>query len=744
MFSNKLLRSFGILLVIVLIVCVVICSGGTDGNNIIGDIFANSNKSINYTSSTGTTLSNSIYSLELNGTDLSFELTHLASGNVYYSGKRANDGDDGLNDQNGQIFSDGIVVSYLNQSGVEARFGFTNSRLNPIGTGPVENISIVGNSIVANINLRNIPLKFRLVVALTEFGVDISIPSSYIQDDNDRLLYISPYPAVESRFDINNGYIFIPDGSGAVIDMNIPTVATQPYSQRVYGLDYGTLGVDAALRAADVSPIADIGYPVYAIADNSQQTGVVSIIDSGAEYAEINAIAAGSDNNRYNSVHTKFFYRDKYKKYLDKKGTFKNAYTEKTYNYDANLKLIFLNDDVNIATVAKVYRKYLIDKYNLASKISNNEDIGLRLQYLMTENRTTMFGDGEVSMTSTQNVIDYTNSFISNGITNQQISLLGYQSGGLTNSNYSSFGYSNAVNAKKLTELNNLLNNNKSSLSFNYNYSLVDTWSRGFSSTDVAMTISNNTINTFNQLTYLNKKDVNALVMLTNSKSQAKMTLDKSQLSKIGNNLSLDINDFSKFLSSSHLTYTASRSQSIIDNTKLLSDKAYSYNMANPYEYMLAYTSNIINAYQSNSSLLIETSSVPFVSMVMSGLINMYTSPINLNYNSKTDILKMIDYNIYPSYLITSLSSIELLMTNSNYIISSQYDLWKDNIISTYNEVNSALKCVIGSQVISRNTLIKDVYETVYANGVRIVVNYSKMQYNYNGLIIDAFNYKVV
>lgn len=740
MSSNKFRTYCGVILTVIIIISMIFTVYNIDAADTDRGISLTSH----YMSLDGTTeISNSRFNLILNNNNLSFILKDLVFGKEFYSGKRANDGNDGLNDQNGEIFTDGIVVSYLNTSGVEVRFGFTNSRLNPSGVNPVDSISVTGSSITIDVNLRNIPVKFRLIITLSDDNMEISIPNKYIEDNNNKLLYISPYPALESRFDLNNGYMFIPDGSGAIIDMSIPCVASQPYSQRVYGQDYGLLGIDAALRSADVSPVADIGFPVYAIADNINQTGVVTVIDSGAEYAEINAIAAGSDNNRYNSMHTKFFYRDKYKKYLDKKGTFKNSFTQDIYNYNAKLRFYFLSDDINIASVAKIYRDYLVSKYNLISKITDTTDIGLRLQYLMAENRPTMFGNSDVVMTSVQNIVDYTNIFNMLGITNQQVSLSGYQSGGLSNSNHSSFNYSGSINNNTLASLNNLLKTNNSSLSFAYNYSMIDSVSRGYSNKDIAMTISNNTITTFNPFTYLQTKDIAALTLLTNSKSLNKMNLDKTNLSRIGNNLSLDIIDVSKFLSSSYLTYNVNRSEAVKDNQKLLRDANFNYNLTNPYEYMVQFASNIIDSYQSNSNLLIESESVPFVSMVMSGLINMYSAPINLNFNSKTDILRMIDYNIYPSYLLTSLSSIELLMTKSNYIISSQYSLWKDNIISTYNEINSALRKVIGCNVISRNKLTKDVYETVYSNGIRIVVNYSKTQYNYNGQIIDGLSYKV-
>jgi hypothetical protein len=55
-----------------------------------------------------------------------------------------------------------------------------------------------------------------------------------------------------------------------------------------------------------------------------------------------------------------------------------------------------------------------------------------------------------------------------------------------------------------------------------------------------------------------------------------------------------------------------------------------------------------------NSQLQCETDSVPFMEIVFGGLVNMYAEYANFSFYDKVSQLKMIDYNLNPSFIISA------------------------------------------------------------------------------------------
>ena len=71
------------------------------------------------------------------------------------------------------------------------------------------------------------------------------------------------------------------------------------------------------------------------------------------------------------------------------------------------------------------------------------------------------------------------------------------------------------------------------------------------------------------------------------------------------------------------------------------------------------------------SQYLIQTDTVPFLQIVLSGSMEVYATYANFSFYTETDILRMIDYNVYPSFILTHDPSYELISTNSSNFYST-------------------------------------------------------------------------
>lgn len=78
-----------------------------------------------------------------------------------------------------------------------------------------------------------IPLEF----TLTEDALDVAILAGEIQETNDayRLTTLSLLPYFGAAGSEEDGYLFVPDGSGALIEWNKTGGVLDDYSQYVYG-----------------------------------------------------------------------------------------------------------------------------------------------------------------------------------------------------------------------------------------------------------------------------------------------------------------------------------------------------------------------------------------------------------------------------------------------------------------------------------------------------------------------------
>jgi hypothetical protein len=104
----------------------------------------------------------------------------------------------------------------------------------------------------------------------------------------------------------------------------------------------------------------------------------------------------------------------------------------------------------------------------------------------------------------------------------------------------------------------------------------------------------------------------------------------------------------------------------------------------------------------------------------------------------------MVDYHVYPSYIITEKSAYLLQDTELGQIYSSSFKTWKETMVSQTLFVKNALDNVRGSHILSRITLSHGFYKVSYANGVEIYINYTNQTLT-DGLIqVLPRNYKVV
>jgi hypothetical protein len=167
-------------------------------------------------------------------------------------------------------------------------------------------------------------------------------------------------------------------------------------------------------------------------------------------------------------------------------------------------------------------------------------------------------------------------------------------------------------------------------------------------------------------------------------------------------------------------------------------------NMKTPNQYLWKYTNRFLETPVLPTQYVLETDTVPFLQMVLHGTMEMYAPYSNFSFYTQKDILRMIDYNVYPSFVLTNEPAHLLSNTNSLKYFSTEYNVYRNIIKHVYTEVSAILSGVKGREWLNRTVLTDGIILNEYSEGVKILINYTDYSYIYAGITVSALSAAVI
>lgn len=678
----------------------------------------------------GGTTEQGTYEMSVGGTQMTVDKSNLnltvqKNGRVWYSGRRVED--DGLGDSSRTAtkITDAVTVRYLSSATGSTPAPTENSISQRTMRTQIK-FKEQPDGFSADINCRGVGISFTLDVKLYEDRLEVDVPYKSIKEDNSesyKLLYLLVYPYFDSSYGVleDGGQIILPDGSGAAVDLSVPTSAKQEFTARVYGDDYGINATPLSSTSPERAslPMLALLYP---------DGGTLVTADGGAEYSTIKA-GVSSMESGYNRAYFQWNYRSDYTKYYQSAGTEGLSYND--YQADKNVfdlkqTMYLLGADSNAADVAILYR----GKLGLTQTVEKSE-AGLRLQFLMSENKRGMFGDEVIAM-STTGFVDGVAQEVNAYCKNLSVSLLGYTQGGLNGSYPKNFPTEGKTgNKRSYGSLASSLSSRGIELSF------VTDYVKAYTSASVKEKMYALNISTqFITLADTRSGSSASFRLLNPQDAMAAFLKDAGTIGGYG--AAADMESAPYLLYSGYKNRNYDRTETIQVFKEGLINSGLKINMVKPNGYLYDICGAYLDTPMSSSGYLIETEHIPLVQMILSGYVPMYSEALNLAFTGDDMILRMIDFNIYPSFTVTDKDAMELYGTNSSGIFTSAYSLWKDKIQNIYTEVNAVLKDVAGCTVVDRVSPADGVYVTEYSNGVKVVVNYGNSPVEYGGVTVNA------
>ena len=676
--------------------------------------------------------------VKASGNKSSFVVTNKESGKQWYSNPQLTKEErDSVKLGLGKLDSQ-ICISYL-----------TEERTDGTVTGNTAKASvkkIMANDIcigvVTTYNFDKEVLSFKVPVAymLTENGFKAEILFDKIEENGTSTLNtVELLPMFGAAKTGDEGYLFIPDGSGALIDYKGQYDAFPDYQESIYGKDSS---VDLDMRT---NPVAKgIRMPVYGakVGDDAY----FAIITSNDGSAKLNATSSASTYN-VSTVWPTFNYREFDEIGIMSKDSVKRAVRIlDPYIASENpvVEFAFLSGDkANYSGMANYYRDYLVKNNNLEKK-SESYVAPLIQAFGKTYSKETFFGvpvNKALVATSTEDVEAFYNTLKENGVSEAKFFLYGFNKSGYQNKYVKRFGVDSKVGGTKgLKNLVNTVGKDNVYMSFDvlhdYNFGGL------FSDAKYAAALNKVTIIKQNGMVSTGawKGTISWKLMSNSYLTKYGTKLIKSFKNDLGvgvtfENMGTELyNDFDE-------KYHADRNEYITtyqNLNKAACDKGLKVGSDGANIYMLGHSDIISDTPLTSSDKLLFTDHVPFYAMVVHGYANMASMP----FNNATDIA---DYTalcaqlgIMPTFRVTSKDSNSLQDSNLNFLFNSEFDGIKDKIIESTKTINSVSDGLSDKLIVSHE-YVDSLSIVEYENGVKLVYNRSKTETaTYNGQEIAA------
>lgn len=565
--------------------------------------------------------------------------------------------------------------------------------------------------------------------------VSVSVNTKQIRENSNIITSISLTPffcSVEN--DTDGASLFIPSGSGALINTISESSNGKVFSAPVYGGDFSQEKLYLSQNETAIR------MPVFGV--DAVEKGMFAVIDSAADTALIEAIA-GSESYGFSGVYSTFQVRG-YTKHQSK--VFSSAiktsmiYSESLISESLRVNYYPLSrGNSNYSSMADIYRRYLKKKGFLKTNAEtvpmNVEFIGgaqitksfLGIPYVAVQPTTTLEQASEI-ITDLSKVAD----------SDFTVNLKGFGKSGV-NIGEIAGGFSickNIGDKSQIKKLSSLCKKENISLFMDFDLIRFSESGSGFS------TFFDDVINVGGQKTscYVYDKATGM-----QKRSEIYFLLSPWRFDKAANKLlnktkefgidgisletmtSVSYSDYteketSKYYSKSGFSDNVSQTIKFIGNGKsiMASD-------ANVYAAVLA--DYITNAPNFSDNDAVFSADVPFYQMIFKGYVPMFSESVNLAKDSETLVLRALESGCGLGYTLISKWDNSIIDSDYMYFHSSVYSDLKDSIYDNIKGLSQYYKTISNAHIAANSIISDTVRLTEFDNGVSVYVNYGDVTF---------------
>ena len=575
----------------------------------------------------------------------------------------------------------------------------------------------------------------------------VELPYADIRCKNEYpITYVSPLPAFGAAGTEEDGFLFIPEGGGAIIRYNNGKLSQSPYYANLYGWDYGVQRKEAVSETENA-------FPVFGATHNGGS--FICIMEGASAYAGVNADISG----RYNSYNTVYA---KYNVLHAEQFNVSAKTAQLVYMYEKNIpddtivqRYRFLNSD-SYVDMANAYGDYLRASEPLLAQAQAGESAPVNVELIGAINKKVvklgMPVDSVVATTTFQQAQEILSELAEAGIDGLSVRMSGWSNGG--------------VRQKVLTKVNTLgelggVNGLKNLIQaaqqkgvqiyfdgitcFAYHSGIFDGF-LPYSNAARFATREQVHLYPFDVVTYQPAEwlDDYYLVRPGYAKDCASNLIqfvkeqgaDGVAFRDIGNLLSADYyprdlvtREMVKKLNIETLKETAAAGRKVM--------------IKEGNDYAVPYVDRITDMNLTGQPYAIIDERIPFYQIALHGMKDFTGEAVNLAGDYQTILLECAEYGAGLNFTFMAENTSVLADTVYSCFTASGYTNWKQHVIPMIQRYQQEMKGLNQQRITGHERLNENVTATTYADGTVVYVNYGNEAFSREGIQIPARDYAV-
>lgn len=547
----------------------------------------------------------------------------------------------------------------------------------------------------------------------------------------------------------DEGYLVIPDGSGAVIENNSRAENTSTLTQ----IDLPFYGTDFGVNLSDSSALAPYStFPVFGV--RCGKRGVFGIVESGDAMGGVRVKTENTLSN-YNTVSPYFTYYTMDIAQSDILEQQENVVANRVYSkkkptspYVVRYHFLY-GEHAEYSGMASYYRSYLTQTGSL-KKLTEKKDLRLDISFIGAVTKRKMVGlipmNVETAASTFENIESFSKYLFDNKIKGLQVILQGSINGGMQFRIPQKLKVEKSMGGVKgYQALKKYLNSIQSASYLDVDFTKVYRSGNGLNTgSQISRFISNDTAVLSGYYPSSRRRDLSNSTYLINPLSyNSIIECFKKEADGIDAN-QLFVSSMGSYLSGNYdERYELTREDSkniVISSLENLKNSGYNLLVDGGNAYTLKYAQAVTDTPLESSGMSIESYTIPFVGMVLHGYVEYSGVALNQQGSYQKSLLKSIENGAGLHYVLMTEDPLLLADTSCSDYYSVAADEWKEEIISAYTKWNSFFFDISNSAMVQHSRIAEGVVRVKYENGSCVLINYNEEAVSVDGNTIAGMD----
>lgn len=622
-----------------------------------------------------------------------------------------------------------------------------NSSVDSVGEGGLT-VSRTTDGVILDYQFEKLGIAVPLAVTLSENGLRTQILFGEVREENAdyRLMGVGLLPYFGAAGPEEQGYILLPDGSGALLRFNNGKTAFGVYSKPIYSSD------DYESERFRTRTGEEITLPVfgmhYEAAADIKESGFLAVAVSGAAQAALNAVPGGV-NCSYNNVWFSFTYRASRTTDI-----LSRTWAEKSFNMIARHTASDVDPVVEYAFLTSESTGYtdmahLLREELLSLGMEPLEAGGPKL-VLDVYNTVVKLGytlgvphEKSAAITSFEETAAILRDFED---TPAVLRLLGWDADGAVGGSVR-YRYRPASSAGGKKGLETLLASAAKQGAELYLEAeparFTDGTLRFNGVFHAASQITNKPIQVYSYRRSTNEQDTTLPVSFLLAPHLLPDVLDQLEAALPDSVNGLSLGSVGRYPYADYGKEHSSREDTARVMAGLLEQVSQTRGLyaENPAWYALPYLQVAADLPLASSEYDFFDESVPFVQLTLRGLVTLSTPSLNLSGNPERVFLKAVETGSSLKFSFIGSSYDVVRDTQLNTLYGARYALWKESAAAWQTRLEKALDGLENAAVLEHRMLTKEVAAVTYDNGEEILVNYGGEPFTAGGDTVKPMSY---